>query len=118
MYIQWCVKGISGAAPPKGITFSDAIVMIRSGSGIISNWWRKEGTISPGQVAGVLTAGNLDRHLHDYASYGPETPFISLASDVLLFIQRAQRIRFSPCLIATMDFDRNDNRPNLMGCGR
>jgi hypothetical protein len=91
MYIQWCVKGISGVAGPNGTTFSDAIVMISSGSGIVSNWWRQKGTISPGEVAGVLTGGNLDRHLYDYANYGPQTPFISLASGCVernTFLQR------------------------------
>lgn len=83
MYVQWCVKGISsGIAPNSGNVFDwDAAKnVLRLDEGIVSNWWRKKGTISPGEVADELTQQNLDRHLHDYGGFGPDTPFISLAS--------------------------------------
>ena len=73
MYLQHCVKGIGG------ISEADASDVIDSQSGIPSNWWRKKGTITPEMAAAVLTDHNLHRHLHDYATFGPETPFISLA---------------------------------------
>lgn len=80
MYIQRCVKGIVGQVPGKdGITKADAHVMAVHGGGIISNWWRKRGLINPSMVEDVLTEANLDRHLHDYDAFGPDTPFISLA---------------------------------------
>jgi hypothetical protein len=78
MYVQWCVKGISGGA--GGITLNESVYLITSGSGIVSNWWRKKQIISPADVSSILNDYNLDRHLHDYANYGPNTPFISLAS--------------------------------------
>ena len=60
-------------------TWNDAIGLVTSDNGITSNWWIQNGTISPRQVASVLTEQNLDRHLHDYTNYGPGSPFISLA---------------------------------------
>lgn len=63
----------------NGFTWHDAVNLVRSAKGIVSNWWIQNKTISPDQVAAVLTEQNLDRHLHDYAHYGPESPFISLA---------------------------------------
>jgi hypothetical protein len=84
MYIQWCVKGISGTNgpgnSPSGLTMQEAFWVMTSGSGIVSNWWRNQHTISPDQVATVLTDQSLDRHLHDYANFRTQTPFISLAS--------------------------------------
>ena len=80
MYIQHCVKGIAGSQNNDDrLTWHDAIELVRSAEGIFSNWWRKNMTISPQQVAGVLTELNLDSHLHDYANYGTDSPFISLA---------------------------------------
>jgi hypothetical protein len=85
LYIQRFVKGIAGRKDPTfldGPTMEEAFDSIAGGHGILSNWWRNKstGSISPHEVAQVLTAHNLDRHLHDYAHFGPETPFISLAS--------------------------------------
>ncbi len=58
--------------------------MVASGNSILSNWWRNEKAISPPEIQSVLTAANLDRHLHDYAAYRDETPFISLAAGAVL----------------------------------
>ncbi|MHC0053553.1 hypothetical protein [Actibacterium sp. D379-3] len=81
MYIQKCVKGIAGdTSGLPGLTQSEAREIISQDHGIMSNWWRKEHIITPHMVANVLTAHNLDRHLHDYENFGDETPFISLAS--------------------------------------
>jgi hypothetical protein len=83
MYVQWCVKGIGGSSgfgSPNGLTMTEAFGLVASGSGIVSNWWRYKGTISPQEVATVLNEGNLNRHLHDYANFGQDSPFISLAS--------------------------------------
>src|SRR5262245_30070962 len=76
MYVQWCVKGISGNA----LTKKDAFDLVASGRGIPSNWLRHKGSISPGEVAKVLNPYNLDRHLHDYVNFGQQSPFVSLAS--------------------------------------
>lgn len=81
MYIQKCVKGIAGDTSGKnGLTQSEAQEVISQDHGIMSNWWRRERSITPQMVADVLTSHNLDRHLHDYQNFGDETPFISLAS--------------------------------------
>ena len=80
MYIQYCVKGIAGSINDEnGFTWQDAIDLVRSAEGILSNWWRNRRRISPRQVAAVLTEQNLERHLHEYAKYGFDSPFISLA---------------------------------------
>lgn len=80
MYIQLCVKGIAGQFnSSKGISKDEAKQIIMSAKGIRSNWWRKVGIITPEKIANVLTDQNLDRHLHNYDTYGGETPFISLA---------------------------------------
>ena len=80
MYLQYCVKGIAGATQSRpGVTKEGAVALMSGDCGILSNWWRKRRQISPKEVASVLTDANLDRHLHDYARFGEETPFISLA---------------------------------------
>ncbi len=88
MYIQKFIKGISGEEP-SGLTWQDACDLLNQHRGIQSNWWRHKGTITPAEVAAVLSEHNLDRHLHDYDNFGYKSPFISLASgcierDVLL----------------------------------
>jgi hypothetical protein len=82
MYIQRCVKGIAGqdSGHSTGLTWTEAQDMVSSRKGIVSNWWRHKGTITAQEIADVLTEQNLDSHLHDYASFGGQTPFISLAA--------------------------------------
>lgn len=83
MYIQYCVKGISGGT--GGITEDQAreIVVDAAGNpsrrGVSSNWLRRVGPVDAVQIADALTETALDRHLHDYAAFGRDTPFISLA---------------------------------------
>lgn len=77
MYIQWCVKGITSG---PGFGWAEAQHLLTSEKGILSNWWRDLGEITPTQIAGVLNLANLYRHLNDYDNYRPETPFISLAA--------------------------------------
>lgn len=87
MHIQHCVKGIRGESIPgagDGLTWTSAVQMIASADGIYSNWWRHKGEITPPEIQAVLTEHNLDRHLHDYDVFGPDTPFISLAAGTVL----------------------------------
>lgn len=92
MYVQWFVKGIAGrddAGPSTRMTKAEAFQLILAQKGIQSNWWRVKGTIRTDEIAQILTDQNLDRHLHDYANFGPNSPFISLAAgcverDILL----------------------------------
>lgn len=83
MYIQHCVKGIAGSTgigASTGVTKIEAFDLVASGKGIISNWWRKKNTIRPEEIASVINEGNLNRHIHDYAVFGADTPFISLTA--------------------------------------
>jgi hypothetical protein len=87
MHIQHCVKGIGGessAGANDGLTRSSAVEMVASGRGILSNWWRNKGRITPPEIQAVITSANLDRHLHDYDAFGHETPFISLAAGAVV----------------------------------
>jgi len=87
MHIQHCVKGIKGesaAGTGDCLTWPDAVSMIASGDGIFSNWWRNKHHITPSEVQMVLTDHNLDRHLHDYDTFGADTPYISLAAGAVL----------------------------------
>jgi hypothetical protein len=81
MYVQMCVKGIAGGAASSRhtLTWSEARHMVESNGGILSNWWRAKGQITPPEVADILNETNLNRHLHDYAAFRDNTPFISLA---------------------------------------
>lgn len=84
MFVQWCIKGVRGRLPDEaadaGIDDAEADAMVAGGRGILCNWWRHQGRISPAERRQKLTAANLDRHVHDYATYGPQTPFISLTA--------------------------------------
>ncbi|WP_332768704.1 hypothetical protein [Phenylobacterium sp.] len=84
MYIQWFAKGIAGrrdhGPPSRRLTKADAWDIVDSRTGILSNWWHSQGGISPSSVAQVLTETNLDRHLHAYATFGTQSPFISVAA--------------------------------------
>jgi hypothetical protein len=113
MYIQRCVKGITGRLNDEvaGITQSVAQNMATQGHGISSNWWRKLGTIRPHQIEDVLTETNLDRHLHDYENFGDDTPFISLACgaverDTLVQRNFVYSARDTALMFATKDWTR------------
>lgn len=84
MFVQWCIKGVrgrlAGEPPDAGIDDTEAHAMVLNGDGILCNWWRNAGTISPAERRAKLTAANLDRHVHDYDAFGSETPFISLTA--------------------------------------
>lgn len=77
MYIQGCVKGIASG---EGFDWDAARGLVESEIGLISNWWRNRGRISPADVADILNIANLHRHLNDYEAFGHESPFISLAA--------------------------------------
>ncbi len=84
MFVQWCIKGVRGRLPGEqpdaGIDDAEADSMVLNGIGILRNWWRNVGTISPSARRAKLTAANLDRHVHDYDPFGAQTPFISLTA--------------------------------------
>jgi hypothetical protein len=86
--------------------------------GILCNWWRRVGRISPPEVAQKLTERNLDWHLNHYGDPDPlannapfyeNTPFISVTAGSVErqeFLQR--NIVFDPFItalrFATRDF--------------
>lgn len=84
MFVQWCIKGVRGrdvtSGESSGIVDSEAHDMLDLGQGILCNWWRNAGTITPAGVRDKLTSANLDRHIHDYDNFCDETPFISLTA--------------------------------------
>ncbi len=79
MYVQTFIKGIADDAN-GGISWVEAQALLQQEDGIYSNWWRSLRKITASQISQILTDANLDRHLHDYNSYGPQSPFISLAA--------------------------------------
>lgn len=112
MYIQQCVKGIIGEQAGRGgISRVEAEGIGTRGGGIISNWWRKMGSITPKQIEDVLTEANLDRHLHDYDSFRDHTPFVSLACgaverDALVQRNFVYSARDTALMFATEDWTR------------
>jgi hypothetical protein len=84
MFVQWCIKGVRGRLPGEnkdvGIDDAEASDIVQGGQGILCNWWRRAGHISPSEQRAKLTAANLDRHVHDYDAFSSETPFISLTA--------------------------------------
>lgn len=120
LYIQHCVKGISGSEN-GGLTWEDAQEIITCNKGIVSNLWRNHGMITPQTAAKVLNDKNLDRHLHNYATYQDETPFISLACGAVvrdrydLFNRATWRNDSYPAIERALSFATNDwNHPGAL----
>lgn len=113
MYVQRCVKGIVGQVDDdgEGISQVEAVSHVLNGLGLVSNWWRNKGLISPADIQDVLTEANLDRHLHDYDSFKADTPFISLACgaverDALVQQNFVYSARDTALMFATEDWNR------------
>ena len=110
MYIQWCVKGIAGKTSKKsssGITKQEGFDLVQFDHGIISNWWRHKGTISPNDIASELTPSNLDRHLHDYTKYGAQSPFISMSAGAVLHDAATQSVAVYSAIDTALGFATN-----------
>jgi hypothetical protein len=92
MYFQKVLKGI------PALLLQDADKMVNH-DGILSNFWRLTGSITPKQVKELLTEDNVLHHLNDYDSplpphhpyasnpgarnYGDVTPFISTTAGTI-----------------------------------
>jgi hypothetical protein len=82
MIVQWCLKGMR--LPDD----ESAKALIDRRSGLVCNWWRDQGTISPHEIREKLTPENLDRHVNHFDDPEPVTgrpfrevtPFISLSA--------------------------------------
>jgi hypothetical protein len=80
--IQWCVKGMS--LPDDAA----ASAIIDERGGLVSNWWRDAGLISPAGRRARLTPRNVDMHVNHFTMIDPTTqrpfnettPFISLSA--------------------------------------
>ena len=108
MYFQKVLKGIKGLSP------GEATVMVGE-DGIHCNWWRREGTVSPGEIRDQLTDSNVLYHLNHYddplpvshphysptekLTYGDITPFISTTAGT---VQRFASPGFNICFPAFM----------------
>ena len=109
MYIQRCVKGIVGTRNGSdGITWKKAKAIVTGTNGIDSNWSRKAGQRSPKQIANVLTDQNLDSHLHDYDTFGDDSPFISLACGAVNRNTLAQRNIIRSAIDTALQFATDD----------
>lgn len=76
MIVQWCIKGLA-------LESDDAArQLIDSQSGLVCNWWRNVGRISPGQTRAKLTPPNLNLHINHFTlnGFNTITPFISLSA--------------------------------------
>lgn len=100
MIIQWCIKGLH--LPDD----AQARSVIDQRTGLLCNWWREVGTISPQEIRQKLTPGNIDRHVNHFTDHDPATgapfatnsPFISLSAgtverDVLAATNHVHRAR-------------------------
>jgi len=108
MYFQKVLKGI------KDLTHAEVSVMVNA-DGIHCNWWRREGTISPGEISDQLTDSNMLTHLNQYddplpaahphysptekLTYGDITPFISTTAGA---VQRFSLAGLNICFPAFM----------------
>jgi hypothetical protein len=80
--IQWCIKGMS--LPDDAA----ARAVIDGQNGLVSNWWRDAGTITPAARRSRLTVRNVDMHVNHFTMTDPTTtrpfnettPFISLSA--------------------------------------
>ena len=82
MIVQWCIKGMSLPGD------HEARQIIDTREGIVCNWWRRVGTISPSEKRRKLNHYNLDMHVNHFMAIDPGTgrpfsedsPFISLSA--------------------------------------
>jgi hypothetical protein len=81
MWFQWFRKGVNG------LDDVEALATLRE-SGLVCNWWRNVGLISPAEVANKLTVDALRDHLDRYETVKDETPFISLTAGVRMRTSR------------------------------
>jgi len=95
VFVQWCVKGVWGG--PGGIDDTVADDITQHGQGIRCNWWRNGGQPAPEDVETRLRPHELHQHIHQYATAGPGTPFISLTAGS---VERDRVARFNRLLTA------------------
>lgn len=96
MMVQRILKGIN-----QPLSEAEAREILEQ-NGIHSNWWRKQGTITPPEVVDQLTEDRLLGHLNDYETAGPKTPFISTtAGSVVRDAAGKENLLFTADYVAT-----------------
>jgi hypothetical protein len=82
MIVQWCVKGLNLA--------NDTVArdIIDGRGGLVCNWWRRVGQITPAEQRDRLNPNSIDMHVNQFTTTDPatgrpfseDTPFISLSA--------------------------------------
>ncbi|HYH78733.1 MAG TPA: hypothetical protein VEX86_03030 [Longimicrobium sp.] len=109
MFIQHVLKGI------HAITDADADRAMTD-TGILSNWWRRVGQISPAEKTTRLTEDELEWHLGRYDDFHPasgmrfgdNSPFISTTAGTVERDAWNQRNLLFPPLITALRFATDD----------
>jgi hypothetical protein len=99
------LKGIAGLSDEQA---RDMVVQ----RGLVSNWWRDVGTITPQGGAHRLTEENLYRHLSEYDKadpvsgrpFGETTPYISATAGVVERDAFLRRNLLQPALLTALSF--------------
>lgn len=81
MHIQWCLKGIRARS-----NFGDSHARALLGTGLQSNWLRNNAATSfdPGltDAQAELNDAALFSHVHDYGTFGSNSPYLSLSAGI------------------------------------
>lgn len=116
MHVQLFVKGITGSDDGSdGLTWAQGKALLQ-GEGLVSNWWRKRPAPLPRDAEPLLTPDNLRRHLQDYANYGADSPFISLATGSVERLVDGNRVH-GALNVALRFATRNWKRPGVLFYG-
>ena len=116
MHVQLFVKGIAGSEDGSdGITWPQGLALLR-GEGLVSNWWRGRPAPLPRDAEPLLTPENLRRHLQDYANYGADSPFISLAAGSVERLVSANQVH-SALNVALAFATKHWRRPGILFYG-
>lgn len=106
MIVQWCIKGMSLDSDRA------ALQILNSQVGLMSNWWRSVGLISPAERQQQLTPENLNKHVNHFKEIDPDTgvefaelsPFISLAAGTVERDAVARSNRTRSALLTALRF--------------
>lgn len=111
MVFQKVLKGINGIDEPTARNIVE--------NGILSNWWRTAGYITPAEIKLHLTPANADLHVNHYhkpvpvgnplniygaSKFGDVSPFISTTAGVFERDLKAKQNLFFPPFITALRF--------------
>jgi hypothetical protein len=77
--VQWCIKGLALESDHA------AHRILESRQGLVCNWWRGVGVISPSAIRDQLTPQKLNLHVNHFelGGFNERTPFISLSAGTI-----------------------------------